>query len=226
MMFLLGKMGDNRKALSLIIERLGEVEMAIDFAKEQNDDSLWEEFLKYAMDKPPFIVGLLKNLSAHIDPLRVIERIPNGLDIPGLKSALVQIMSDCTVQLSLRNGCERILKSDTWNTLMQLIQTQRKGLLMSPDSLCSICGEGFDSENPREHIVIFACRHFFHARCVDLQISYDDVGDSSLDLLSIQERQITSVYSQKEYSISNFIKPQPLWIQSKRIRCPLCEGAK
>ncbi|KAF8929973.1 Vacuolar protein sorting-associated protein 41 [Haplosporangium bisporale] len=52
MVFLLGRMGDNKKALMLIIERLGDVERAINFAKEQNDDDLWEDLLKYSMDKP------------------------------------------------------------------------------------------------------------------------------------------------------------------------------
>lgn len=74
---------------------------AIEFAKEQNDENLWEEFLKFAMDKPPFIVGLLENLASYINPLRVIERIPLQLPIPGLKNALVQTMTDCSVQVHL-----------------------------------------------------------------------------------------------------------------------------
>jgi hypothetical protein len=66
-------MGDNKKALMLIIERLGDVQRvnnnkknkdkhkliifffcikAIDFAKEQKDDDLWEDLLTYSMDKP------------------------------------------------------------------------------------------------------------------------------------------------------------------------------
>ena len=59
MLYLLGKMGDTRKALHIIIERVGDVQMAIDFAKEQNDKSLWEEFIKYAMDKPGIFLLLV-----------------------------------------------------------------------------------------------------------------------------------------------------------------------
>jgi hypothetical protein len=103
MLYLLGKMGDNSKALKLIIERLKDVEMAIDFAKEQNDDELWEEFLEYSMDKPDFIVGLLQNLASFIDPRRVIERIPDGLEIPHLKNAIIKTMSDCSVQVFKTN---------------------------------------------------------------------------------------------------------------------------
>jgi vacuolar protein sorting-associated protein 41 len=70
MVFLLGRMGNNRQALTLIIERLGDVNrvclpcvefisrythslvQAIDFAKEQNDDDLWEDLLKYSETRP------------------------------------------------------------------------------------------------------------------------------------------------------------------------------
>lgn len=69
MVFLLGRMGNNRQALTLIIERLGDVNrvsckflhlfsmvligaQAIDFAKEQNDDDLWEDLLRYSETRP------------------------------------------------------------------------------------------------------------------------------------------------------------------------------
>ncbi|KAI8897190.1 hypothetical protein BC833DRAFT_527326 [Globomyces pollinis-pini] len=148
MIYLLGKMGKNSESLKLIIQRVGDVNMAIEFAKEQNDQTLWEEFIKFSMDKPKFIVGLLENLGSHISPLKVIERIPSGLAIPGLKAALIQIMTDCSVQvkfinikskMSLREGCEKILHSDTWDSLTQLTQSQRKGVKVSNDSACSVC---------------------------------------------------------------------------------------
>lgn len=50
--FLLGRMGDNKRALNLIIERLADVNRAIDFAKEQNDDDLWEDLFKYSETRP------------------------------------------------------------------------------------------------------------------------------------------------------------------------------
>ena len=70
MVFLLGRMGNNKQALTLIIERLGDVSRviviyrftgkiihlnlwkAIDFAKEQHDDDLWEDLLRYSETRP------------------------------------------------------------------------------------------------------------------------------------------------------------------------------
>ena len=45
-------MGNNKQALTLIIERMGDVHRAIDFAKEQGDDDLWEDLLKYSETRP------------------------------------------------------------------------------------------------------------------------------------------------------------------------------
>jgi vacuolar protein sorting-associated protein 41 len=47
-----------------------------------------------------FIVGLLENLGgANIDPIRLINRIPNGLEIPGLKNALIKVLQDFNLQV-------------------------------------------------------------------------------------------------------------------------------
>lgn len=93
---------------------------AIEFAKEQNDNDLWEDLLRYSETKPRtfrsapssaqqadcssppgFIRGLLENVGAEIDPIRLIRRIQNGLEIPGLKPALIKILQDFNLQVRL-----------------------------------------------------------------------------------------------------------------------------
>lgn len=46
-----------------------------------------------------FIRGLLENVGAEIDPIRLIRRIKNGLEIPGLKPALIKILQDFQLQV-------------------------------------------------------------------------------------------------------------------------------
>jgi hypothetical protein len=70
----------------------------IEFAEEQNDDDLWEDLLKYSETRSSkqltktkfcmahpvaFIRGLLETVGAEIDPICLIRRIKNGLEIPG-----------------------------------------------------------------------------------------------------------------------------------------------
>ncbi|KAJ3343398.1 Vacuolar protein sorting-associated protein 41, partial [Kappamyces sp. JEL0680] len=196
MMFLLGKMGDKSKALQLIITRMNNVERAIEFAKEQNDDALWSEFLKYAMDKPAFIVGLLQHSGGHLDPVRVIEKIPLGLDIPDLKASIIQIMHDCSVQLSLRQGCEKILQSDIWGTFAELTQRQKRGHRLHPDSVCNYCDEPIT--NPSDHLIVFFCHHIFHADCIQAKVTaslpHNDSYEQEKKMLHQMDGAIDSIY--------------------------------
>lgn len=75
-------------------------------------------------------MALLENLGLFIDPFRVISRIPNGLEIPELKRALMQVLRDLTTQISLREGCREILLGDTTELLESLHRLQSKGLLV------------------------------------------------------------------------------------------------
>ncbi|KAF8265127.1 hypothetical protein EI94DRAFT_1831406 [Lactarius quietus] len=166
MVFLLGRMGDNKKALYLIIERLGDVNRAIDFAKDQNDDDLWEDLLKYSETRPPFIRGLLENVGAEIDPIRLIRRIKNGLEIPGLKPALIKILHDFNLQISLLEGCQAILHGDSSDLAKRLHRDQTNGFLITSKTLCPMCDLPLQ-ESPSTVILLFLCRHAVHARHVD-----------------------------------------------------------
>ena len=169
MVFILGRMGNNKEALNLIISRLGDVQQAIEFAKEQNDQELWEDLISYSMTRPgasagcsrtarwagravggadtgaahtwvvvggtaaahpgtDFIIGLLQNVGSDVDPIKLIERIPKGLEIPGLRNAIVKIMQDYNLQRSLREGCKQILTTDCVTLMERLHREQRRGI--------------------------------------------------------------------------------------------------
>jgi len=165
MVFLLGRMGNNKKALTLIIERLGDVNRAIEFAKEQNDDDLWEDLLKYSETRPPFIRGLLENVGADIDPIRLIRRIKNGLEIPGLKEAIIKILQDFHLQISLLEGCQAILNGDCSDLARKLQRDQTSGFFLTSKVHCPICNLPL-KQSPQSLVLLFLCRHVVHAGCV------------------------------------------------------------
>ncbi|KAI0068486.1 vacuolar assembling protein VPS41 [Artomyces pyxidatus] len=166
MVFLLGRMGNNKQALHLIIERLGDVNRAIDFAKEQNDYDLWEDLLKYSETRPLFIRGLLENVGADIDPIRVVRRIRNGLEIPGLKGALIKILQDFNLQISLLEGCQAILHGDSSDLAERLHKDQTNGFFLTAKTPCPICDLPI-YDSPTAVALLFLCRHVVHARCVE-----------------------------------------------------------
>ena len=51
-MYIFSRMGDNRRALTLIIDDLEDVEMAIEFVRGVGDDDLWNDLVDQAKSKP------------------------------------------------------------------------------------------------------------------------------------------------------------------------------
>ncbi|KAF8676121.1 hypothetical protein AX14_005017 [Amanita brunnescens Koide BX004] len=165
MVFLLGKMGNNKQALTLIIERLGDVQRAIEFAKEQNDDDLWEDLLRYSETRPTFIRGLLENVGVEISPIRLIRRIKNGLEIPGLKEALIKILQDFHLQISLLQGCQTILYGDSAELSRKLQNGQTGGFSLTAKTTCAVCSRSIQ-EIPSSLVILYLCRHVVHATCL------------------------------------------------------------
>ncbi|KAF9535140.1 vacuolar assembling protein VPS41 [Crepidotus variabilis] len=166
MVFLLGRMGNNKQALTLIIERLGDVHRAIEFAKEQGDDDLWEDLLLYSETRPAFIRGLLENVGPEISPIRLIRRIKNGLEIPGLKEALIKILQDFHLQISLLEGCGEILNGDIGDLGTRLRAAQEGGFLLSMATQCDICSQPLADTPEHSLALLYLCRHVVHATCV------------------------------------------------------------
>lgn len=78
--------------------------------------------------KIEFIRGLLENVGTEIEPLRLIQRIPDNLEIPGLKDALLKILQDYNLQMSLHEGCEKILVSDSVFLADKMYKAHKRGV--------------------------------------------------------------------------------------------------
>ena len=78
-----------------------------------------------------FIRGLLENIGAEIDPIRLIRRIKNGLEIPGLQVALIKILQDFHLQISLLEGCHTILDGDCSDLARKLQRNQTNGFFIT-----------------------------------------------------------------------------------------------
>jgi hypothetical protein len=48
-----------------------------------------------------FIRALLEHVGAEINPIRLIKRIKDGMEIPGLKAALIKIVQASNLQVSV-----------------------------------------------------------------------------------------------------------------------------
>ncbi|XP_022090770.1 vacuolar protein sorting-associated protein 41 homolog [Acanthaster planci] len=169
MVFLLGRMGNTTQALKLIIEEMGDVDKAIEFAKEHDDTCLWDELIDASMDKPSFITGLLNNIGTHVDPIILIKRIKEGMEIPGLRDSLVKILQDYNLQISLREGCKKILVSDCFALLDRLNRIQKRGIQIEEDHHCDSCHNPILAGESQPSVIVFYCHHVFHEECLIAQ---------------------------------------------------------
>ena len=111
LVYVLAKTGQTRRALSLIIGELGDVRQAIAFARDHQD--LWDDLLDYSMDKPAFIHGLLE-AGGHegVDAVELVGRIPEGLEIEGLKAGIQGLVREHDVRVSIAEGAARVFRGE------------------------------------------------------------------------------------------------------------------
>jgi WD40 repeat protein len=160
--FLYGRLGQPSIAMDIIINKLNDVALAIEFVENQKEDDLWQVLINYSLSNSKFISGLLDNIGEHIDPISLVKKIPLGMEIPGLKMKLVKIISDFTIQMTLQKGCKAIMKADDKVLSTELHDKQRRGVRITPKSGCTQCK---DSTQSGEDMIEFFCGHGFHLSC-------------------------------------------------------------
>jgi hypothetical protein len=103
---------------------------------------------------------LLENVGAEIDPIRLIRRIKNGLEIPGLKPALIKILHDFNLQISLLEGCQAILHGDSADLAKRLHHDQTSGFLITCElSSAFVLLVVAHIRSQRKHFVLYAIYH-------------------------------------------------------------------
>lgn len=166
MVLLRGRSGDLRGALRLIVERMHNAEMAIDFVRQQDDAELWDALLTYSKDRPTYIRGLLEHASGEIDPLRLLRPIRDGLVIPGLRPALIKILHNFHLQHALLRGGLAVLVRDASERAWLHTSARQSALACDAHTTCTVCHSPLLA--PHTPIILFLCLHAAHAKCVGI----------------------------------------------------------
>lgn len=66
MVYLHGRMGNTTEALSIIITKLNDIQMAINFCKEHDDMDLWNELINKSLDRPEIMTKLLDGIAGSL----------------------------------------------------------------------------------------------------------------------------------------------------------------
>jgi len=160
--YILGRLGSHEKALHLLIEKVGDVRQAIDLVQKQNDPHLWDELIDQSIRNPEFVSGLLDNLGTHINPLKLIQKIPNGMQITGLRDRLVKIINDYSLQTSLSQGCVEVLKADVIALNKRLYVDQRAAIRIDQNTVDHTTQSTVLGCQKKKNFVVFVCRHTYY----------------------------------------------------------------
>ncbi|EFC40517.1 hypothetical protein NAEGRDRAFT_81004 [Naegleria gruberi] len=189
--YLLGRMGNTNEALALIIDKLEDVTLAIEFVEKQPDSELYQNLLNKSLKKPKFISGLMDHISEHgsdyIDPSALVRKIPEQMDIEGLKKKLTRLITDFSQQKTLQEGCQEILQADLKQQSAQLFKQQRKGVKVRIGGRCALCGQRLTMT--KEDNIMFMSGFYYHYRCYSEVV---DVGANNKDQESDSEGTSTS----------------------------------
>lgn len=80
------------------------------------------------MDKPHFIRGLLAEVGTAIDPIKLVRRIPEGLEIEGLRDGIGRMVREYEIQHSISEGVARVLRGEVAAGMDTLRAGQKRGV--------------------------------------------------------------------------------------------------
>lgn len=169
MVYLLGRIGDTREALELINRELGDMQQALAFCQEHDDPDLWGDLIEHSLERPELITFLLPRIGGHVDPTVLVQRIALGLQVPGLRQALVSMLRQSRLQASIQEGCQILLVADYFGLHEKLVGTQKRGLAVSDELVCGACHHkllAVSSPATARPLVVYNCRHCFHETCL------------------------------------------------------------
>ncbi|KAJ8982241.1 hypothetical protein NQ317_013543 [Molorchus minor] len=165
---ILGRIGDTKEALELIIKELKDMLQAISFCQEHDDPDLWNDLIDHCIDKPEFVKFLLQSIGTYVDPTVLVHKIKKDMEIPGLKNSLVKMLNQYNLQVSVQDGCKKILVSDYFNLQKKLVKVHQKGISVCDEVVCGACHRKLIEKDPSRAatVMMFNCKHAFHLQCM------------------------------------------------------------
>ena len=80
------------------------------------------------MDKPRFIRGLLEEVGTAINPITLVRRIPEGLEIEGLREGIGRMVREYEIQHSISAGVAKVLRGEVAQGMDILRAGQKRGV--------------------------------------------------------------------------------------------------
>lgn len=167
--YLLARMGAKSEALNLLLKSADSISKAVEFCRDQADHELWLELIDLSITNPAFVKDLLNTVGSHVDPLIIIERIPAGMEIPGLRDALQIVLHDATERRRMWHSAEKISSQDGLGLIKRMYRQRAAGVYIDKgnQAKCNGCsGKVIEQQGLRGgRLLMFGCGHIAHGTC-------------------------------------------------------------
>ncbi|KAG3242569.1 hypothetical protein PI124_g12584 [Phytophthora idaei] len=170
MIYILGRMGQHKKALDLILTQRGDINQAIQFVQD-HDEGLWDYLIDLSLTSKDNVEELLRFASQHkIDPIKLIRKIPDDMEIENLKQKLIAIITNYRLQQNLCIGSRKVFDNDRVELLHRQVAAHKRGRRVAAKKACAICSELLrapSSGMETVHACVFECGHCYHLPCLE-----------------------------------------------------------
>lgn len=121
--YVLATMGDLSSAMDILLVELHDVHVAIEFASEHSDVSLWDRLIDHARVDADTLAALLDSpAGGKVNPVRLIPLIASDMEIPFLRDRLHRILVDAALERALREETAAALRFDAEKLMQELDQ--------------------------------------------------------------------------------------------------------
>ncbi|KAL3899802.1 MAG: hypothetical protein SGPRY_012582, partial [Prymnesium sp.] len=134
--FLLGRMGRNEDALTLLLEQMNDLSKAIQFVHDADDTTLWQSLVAHGMTSTELIDALLEHVCAapfmRLDQAELVRQLPEGVAIPKLRQRLAKLVEQSANELELLHACLQVAQADYLGLIRRRHRYVRAGTICSP----------------------------------------------------------------------------------------------
>ncbi|KAI3403000.2 VPS41 [Candida oxycetoniae] len=123
LIYLLGKIGENKKAINLVIHKLNDAKLVIEFASRLKDQDTWNMVLLESMSRPHFIKQLItqcdadESLGQFYNPITILSKM-DKLETSDDES-LMRLLKNSIVEFDSRNQLNKLINQILLNMILK-----------------------------------------------------------------------------------------------------------
>ena len=137
LIYLYKSMGNSALALNIILTHVRSVHMAIQFVEEEKDEVLWEELIRHSVHDSRMLSELLLYVGEYaVDLVKLVQRVPETMEIEGLKGKLQGLLRDQALQVHVLRAGRKVMEGDVERAVEERRRKEGEGVEVTKCDWC------------------------------------------------------------------------------------------